>query len=232
LLALSAQLPVDFQQRIRAEYPMLSIRSGITVQIVGQITPQAAAPDNTYIFTTSDSTWSVQVAKDSLSLTTTAYVRWEDFKLRWEFLLDHFWESYGPVSPTRIGLRYQDIIDRDTHRLGDAPWSHWIKPPVLGVLADASCVDVEQHQAVTVLPLEEQSGHLLLRTGLISNAQTQQLAYLIDSDFYAEFSASPTLEPNPISILARLDRFNAEAGGLFRWCITDELHSALMPTLV
>lgn len=231
LLALSAQLPVDFQEKVRAEYPMLSIVQGMTVHI-GQPTPPPTAPDNTYSFATKDGTWAVQLSKDSLSLTTKAYERWEHFRERWNTVLTHFWTLYGPVSPLRIGLRYQDVIDRDKHELGDARWSHWIKPQVLGVMADATWSNAEQHQAVTVAPLDEQAGHLLLRTGLVLNAKTQQPAFLIDSDFYAEFSTSPNLEPNVAGILGRLDLFNGEAGGLFRWCITRELHDQLKPTLV
>lgn len=230
LLALSAQLPVDFQQRLRADYPMLSIVQGMTVQF-GQASPQPAPPDNTYAFVTSDGKWTAQLTKDSLSLTTSAYERWDQFRGRWQVLLGHFLALYGPISPIRLGLRYQDVIDRDKHGLGTEPWSHWIKPQILGVLADPACEDAEQHQAVTVLPLE-QVGHLLLRTGLVPNAQTQQLAFLIDSDFYADLSTGHTLEPDLASILTRLDRFNAEAGGLFRWCITEQLHAALDPKLV
>lgn len=232
LLSLSAQLPVEFQQRIRVDYPMLSISQGMMVQFAGPAVPQPPTPENTYIFTTPDGTWAVHLAKDSLALTTRAYERWESFRQRWNTLLDHFWMLYGPISPLRIGLRYQDVIDRSRHELGNEPWTHWIKPQVLGVLADAIWDDTQQHQAVTVLPLDDDSGHLLMRTGLVFNEQTQRQAFLIDSDFYAEFSTSPTLEPNVAGVLARLDRFNAEAGGLFRWCITDELHTALHPSLV
>src|SRR6516162_3294405 len=72
LLAIGSQLPVEFQTRLRQAYPKLSISQGLAVQIGGS-TPTSVPADHSYTFATADDSSRVELAKDSLTLTTTAY---------------------------------------------------------------------------------------------------------------------------------------------------------------
>jgi uncharacterized protein (TIGR04255 family) len=235
LLELTAQLPIKFQQAIRAEYPMLSVAQNmqVIVNFGGVPTPAAAPasiPDNSYNFVSADGSWTINLSKDALTLQTTAYVRWEEFKDRLTQIFGAFWDLYGPIAVTRIGLRYQDILDREKHGLGDDAWSMWVKPQVLGLLADPQLSTAKQHQSVSIVALDDELGELALRVGLGLNSESGKQVFLIDADFYADSSSGQYPGSDIPPIFDRLDHFNEQAGGLFRWCITNDLHAKLKPT--
>jgi uncharacterized protein (TIGR04255 family) len=228
LLVLAAQLPVDLQKALRGDYPKLSIAQGVVFQIGNP--PSSPAPaDNTYNFSSEDDVWTIALTKDSLSLTASRYSRWEEFSHRWSVLLKSFWDVYGPISPQRVGLRYVDIIDPEKLSLARVNWGDWIRPGLLGVLSDLQTADVEQYQSFSQIRLDEGEGWALLRTGLSLNIESKQPVFMIDADFYADSTCANPVTASVESILDRLGRFNSQAGGLFRWSITDYLHAALEP---
>lgn len=235
LLAVSAQLPAAFQTRLRDRYPLLSVAQGLSFQVsLGSTSqPPQQTADPTYTFSDSSAEWSVNLSKESVTLRTTAYKRWEDFRQRWIEVCAVFDEIYGRIAVTRLGLRYQDIIDPDKLGLrhedsAAQSWARWIKASVLGVLSDPHFAQAEEYFSTTLLPLSDGASRVALRTGIAQNNITKAKAFMVDADFYVE-STPALLSANDELILAQFDSLHAEAGGLFRWCITDTLHRELEP---
>jgi uncharacterized protein (TIGR04255 family) len=121
-------------------------------------------------------------------------------------------------------------LDREKHGLGDDAWSMWVKPQVLGLLADPQLSTAKQHQSVSIVALDDELGELALRVGLGLNSESGKQVFLIDADFYADSSSGQYPGSDIPPIFDRLDHFNEQAGGLFRWCITNDLHAKLKPT--
>jgi uncharacterized protein (TIGR04255 family) len=74
-----------------------------------------------------------------------------------------------------------------------------------------------------ILNLDFHDASVRLHHGLARTQSADESCYLIDSDFFREL---PTERGNALPIL---DRFNREAGKLFRWAISSPLRAAMEP---
>jgi uncharacterized protein (TIGR04255 family) len=230
ILALDAQVPFGLQDLLRQDYPLLEVGNESVIQVTGPSAQPIASPfQRTYTFRSDDKKHHVSLTGDFIALSTSSYERWEHFRDRVRRMLEAFAECYGPIRPLRLGLRYQDVIDPQKFELGTAPWTEWINSEWLGLLAIEPWALATQHLSFTVLPLEDDKGQVTLRSGLVGNPQSGQTNYVIDADFSAEPTPARPLNGDIAELLGRLDEFNQEAGGLFRACITEELHGALQP---
>jgi uncharacterized protein (TIGR04255 family) len=133
-------------------------------------------------------------------------------------------EIYAPAFFTRIGLRYQDLIQRSKLGLDRTVWSALLRPAIAGELASPELAGtVEESFTQVLVRLPSESGQVRIRHGLAQVAGSDEECYLIDSDFYREGKVA-TDEAS-----RTLDSFNRQSGRLFRWCITDRLHQAMEP---
>jgi uncharacterized protein (TIGR04255 family) len=228
-LPIEAEPPIEFQRRLIAEYPIYEQRN--VFQIVFAATQEGRPPASEttgrmHTFMTKDRTWTVTLVGDYFSISTSKYVRWEDFRQRIEASLKVALEVYQFQIFTRLGLRYQDVISRETLGLEKSKWSDLLRNHVAGEFATKEVAEDSVISKETVLTMKlENSDTLLFRHGLVSNKETQKLAYLIDSDFFNEEQRTADLD----GTLQVADRLHTNSGRFFRWCITDALHAALEP---
>ena len=131
-------------------------------------------------------------------------------------------QVYSPTSYTRVGLRYKDVIRRDSLGLQGANWRDLLRPELVGELADTNiCDSVEETLTQTVLRLPEFGAKVRLQHGLA--IENNQQLYVSDNDLFTE---KRTELPD---VYATLQYFSAQAHRLFRWCISDRLHDAMGP---
>ena len=181
-----------------------------------------------YLFQSADEVWTVALTSEFLALTTSNYGNWDEFRGRLDEVFQALIAVYRPAVFTRIGLRYRNLIRRPDLELSAYDWKDLIEPHIAGPLAtDAiSGREIKEAKGVLVLNAGNAGAAVTLRHGLVEPDEPNQgeLAYAIDSDFYTE------RRTNADGILDFLDSANADAGRLFRWCITTELHEALRPS--
>jgi uncharacterized protein (TIGR04255 family) len=137
ILLIDSEPPAKFQERIRKAYPLykenqladmkLELPPEI-VKLSGGAFPASLRTSRvSYDFVSADQIWKVGLTRDFLSLSTTRYERWEDFKAHLLEPLSALIEVYSPSFFSRIGLRYRDLIDRGRLGLKDVPWSRLLK---------------------------------------------------------------------------------------------------------
>ncbi|WP_157951155.1 TIGR04255 family protein, partial [Cyanothece sp. BG0011] len=84
------------------------------------------------------------------------------------------------------------------------------------------------HGIIKNLTLEIEYGKVNFNHGLVMVKDTEkseeEMAYLLDSDFYAENKIE-----GDENVWNTLKYFNKSARNLFRWSITDVLHQAMEP---
>jgi len=232
----TSQQPVEFQEIIRTDYPILNINRPVELPVHNQ-TPelstileslkQMLASDTSYTFTSEDSQWQVSLSKDFIGLSTKSYKKYEDFQERFQYILKTFEELYKPASYIRIGLKYQDLILPSTLGI-ETDWKLLIKPHLIPELySEELASSVKGMQKVIMLEFE--GGKANLRHGIVEvNDPDREIfneeAYLIDTDFFTEERVVGTE-----NVYKYLATFNKLAGKLFRWSITDELHQLLDP---
>ena len=233
ILKIDAEPPAAFQEKIRAEYPLLFDRAAESLPGTPDLPPQVAElirasllrqkRPAAFDFVSADEKWTVSLTREFLSVATTDYIRWEAFKEHLETPLNALLSIYAPVF-TRVGLRYLNIIRRSRLGLAERSWSALLKPHVTGILAGRD-VDAEIQQTFTqsVIRFHNESGAVLFRHGL-TEAEDAEQCYLIDSDFFIE---KKRIDHERVG--SNLNFFNQQSGRLFRWSIDDELHRAMEP---
>jgi uncharacterized protein (TIGR04255 family) len=231
ILLIDSQLPAQFQERIRGDYPLFqehveSITNQIPERLMSLLPTQMketlVSNKKTYEFISSDKTWVITLARDAISLTSNHYNRWFDFKKHFNSALHNLIEIYSPAFFSRIGLRYQNVIQRSKLGIDNLPWSMLLQPYIAGPLSDESVskLIISSFQTFEI-ELQDQ-GIARIQHGLVE-VDDKEECYLIDSDL---FTGERTEVDHAIEVL---DGFNRNGTRLFQWCITPRLHTAMEP---
>jgi uncharacterized protein (TIGR04255 family) len=226
ILSISAP-PVEFQERIRANYPIYKreVAAVMPEEIAGvlqKLNIDLGVQGTRHSFSTEDGKRELSLTQDFLALREERYTRWEHFFAELQAARGAVEELYRPALYSRVGLRYINEIDRAALGLADTPWSSLLNPALVGILGDARIVaDVAELVSVTLVKLTGvPGGAVQLRHGL------QADKYVIDADFFTtERSATD-------DIYSTLALFNRTSGNLFRWAISPILSAALRPAAV
>ena len=239
ILRIDADPPAEFQERIRQTYPLLREKSPETSIDLPSDLPEGIAnlvrasiptqlKQRAYDFISADETWTVGLTRDFLALSTTKYRRWEEFRDQLAEALEAFQQTYSPAFFTRIGLRYQDLIQRSKLNLGETQWSDLLKPQIAGVLSSLEIApSLEESLTQLLIQFPDDSGKVRIKHGLVQTPDTNnEECYLIDSDFFTDQRIETKDASN------RLDYFNRQSGRLFRWCVQDRLHEAMGPQAI
>lgn len=242
ILRIQAAVPDAYQDAIRVDFPLFEESADQFLSPTIEVTPALRNAFRSfnlnlgrkaYVFATADSTVTITLTQDSISLKTTAYRRWEDFHSTLTSAVEPFIKIYEPAFYSRVGSRYIDVISRQKLALADIPWKALLKPHVAGEFTDdnaARAIETAARESLINLSNDGDSadpiGKVILRHGLGVVDQTQESCFYIDVDLYTE-SQTPLHEADSI-----LHTFNRKAGNLFRWCISDRLRDALRPTPV
>lgn len=234
ILRIDSEVPADFQERVRREYPnftqrnlpdaKLNLPAEFSKLMGEELSFGMQGGKQAYDFSSEDRIWQISLTRDFVALTTKSYSRWEGFKDRLNQVLEAFQAEYSPGSYSRAGLRYQDLIQRKQLNLEGVPWSQLLQPQIAGELGVSGIEDaVQAVKREVLINLDSGQGKVRIKHGLVQSMETGETCYLIDSDYFSDEKMEVQ------HARERLDHFNREAGRLFRWCITDRLHSAMGP---
>lgn len=198
-------------------------------------TPQQIPTGKVFHFATEDGSWKASVCANFLAITCTKYRNWADFYPRLVNLSEKVFSIVGETSALRIGLRYKDIIERESLGLDGVPWHDLIAPFLLGPLSLNSLSDDEviddssfgNFLSQSTIRLEDCS--LLLQSVMLTSVDNSRRAFLIDSDFYIDAKDSASLYQSQSELTQKLEALHNNAGSLFRRSITEKLHVALGP---
>jgi len=237
ILRIAVEPPAAFQDRIRSEYPLLAEKQPdaielppgvppVVAQVIRSSLPKGKAAG--YEFASADEKWKVTLTRDFLALSTSAYRRWEDFRVHLDGPMKALIEVYAPAFFTRIGLRYQDLIRRSAFQNApDTNWRDLVKPHIAGALAVPEVAEaVEEAFGRTLIRFPHFKAKVRFNCAIVQASETNEECFVIDSDFYTEERT------NISDVDDILGYFNRQSGRLFRWCIQDRLHEAMEPVLV
>jgi uncharacterized protein (TIGR04255 family) len=228
ILRIESAPPAEFQDRVRKTFPLLERPKNILMpqlpaQLLQILGPQIGASG--WHFLTESRSAAVMLSQDSISLTSTSYHHWEEFKEPLLLAIGALWDIYAPSFFTQIGLRYQDMIQRNAIGLAGVSWAKLLGADLIGELAHPGIEQNLQDARRMVRIQSPVSGNfMLLQHGLAKTTGSDEVGYLIDLDF----SAIRHLELGNVE--STLDDLHRDVGRAFRWCISDRLHDALEPT--
>ena len=230
VLSISSSEPAAFQDQIRDRFPYYDreISQEVPAEVLEMIKRLGAGPNvgtsGAHQFVNEDRTETIALANDFVAVTCLDYKDWESFLSSLQLAKSALENHFQPAFYSRIGLRYQNVIDRAALDLIDVEWGDLLKQDFLGLLRPEGTLmpSVTGLRCETTLAIDGVAdGFLTIRYGLVGDGLDK---FLIDTDLYVgERRDLSDVE----SILAA---FNKLDGDLFRWAIEPRLAEALRPT--
>lgn len=232
ILTIQANLPVDFQEAIRDEFPQFSSRKEMPAPKLqgtpGNLNVQNQDPVTNYQFTSADGVWRVNLTSGFISLACNRYVCWEDFARKLDKPLAAFIQIYKPAYFERVGLRYLNFISRYELGLEGIPFSELIQPCWLGPLAEEDMAENMLTRCTVDVDAALRGGckaKIHAGPGLIrkQGKADSEVKFVFDQDLYMPGKLPVNLSAGALETLHR------QADGIFRGAITSRLHKALEP---
>lgn len=232
ILAIGANLPVEFQEMIRDEYPKYTARKEIAApKITG--TPGNMSLENqpatiNYQFTSADGAWRVNLTNTFISLACTRYTRWEEFAQRLDKPLAAFIQIYKPAYFERVGLRYLNFFSRKALNLEGTPYAELFEPCWLGPLAEEDVQDSGVGRCTIDTEMSIRGGcKVKIHAGpgfVKKNGQSDpEVKFIFDQDLFMPGNVPVNLSAGALQTL------HGQAFSIFRGAITDTLHDAMEP---
>ena len=234
ILSIESREPADFQEEIRARFPLYTQRKesgpAAIIQRGGAPELQTPQPVTNYHFVTEDHLWKLNLTKNFISLSTLRYTGWEDFAAVLDQTLAAFIRIYQPAFFERIGLRYRNIISRSALELEDCEWRELICSSYLGALADEDMNSAMIKRMATDLELalsencrariHAEPVHMKIPG---TNQAEAEEKFMLDMDLSMLGNISAQLAAGALETL------HSHSTRIFRGAITDTLHEAMKP---
>ena len=232
ILTIEANLPVDFQEAVRNNFPRYSSRKEMPAPklavLPGSMTLEKQEPITNYQFLSADGVWRVNLTRRFISLSCTRYTCWEEFAGKLDQPLAALIQTYKPAYFERIGLRYVNFISRQALDLADTPYSELIQPCYLGLLAEEDVQEAASTRNSVDAELNIRGGckvKLHAGPGLVkkNGRPDREVKFIFDQDLFM-----PGKIPVSASVGA-LSTLHDQAYSIFRGAVTDTLHNAMNP---
>ena len=189
----------------------------ISLDMTAGVSPSlSSSPGSGWRFAAEDGTWIVSILAEHVSVETSAYQNWNDFRDRLRVVLEAVAVHVDPVFEQRLGLRYIDrLVTPDV--ASPADWEKVVAPHLLGpVLHQGIGPAIRVAQQHLVLALDEDGeAQCGFRHGFVVAADDEP-AYVLDYDVHRSVG-------RPFNVndaLAGADQFNQYALQLFQASIT------------
>jgi len=232
ITAITASPPVEFHQAISDLFSRYHLRQDIPAPKItgapGSFVLENQPKTVNHQFTSTDGNLRVNLTDKFISVSCANYTCWEEFAGLLDKPLATFIRMYRPAYFERIGLRYLNVISRNSLELENTPFSSLITPCYLGPLAESDVaqgalsrctLDLEMAlRGSCRLKLHAGPGHIR-RNGI----EDKESKFIFDQDL----SITGKL---PVKLTAgTLQTLHAQAWSVFRGAITDTLHEAMEP---
>lgn len=228
ILTIEANIPAEFQEAIRATFPLYSSRKEAPAPklVNGRLEPQQ--PNNNYQFVSEDGHWRVNLTSTFISLACNHYTCWEDFAKMLDMPLAAFIRVYCPAYFERVGLRYLNFISRKDLGLEATPFRELMQSPYLGILSDEEIPETATGRATMDCELAIRGGcrvKIHAGPGLVKrgNIDSKEVHFIFDQDLFMPGKVAVNLSAGALETL------HSQADAIFRGAITDTLHDAMEP---
>lgn len=234
ILALNYGDPVEFQEAIKADYPIYQLtlenQQEISISIGQDNVPVPSViqkqPTRNHNFISQDGQYKINLTNNFISISTLNYTRWEELLSRFSNPITAFEKIYAPSFYERIGLRYIDAFSRKNLCLEDKKWNDLIEQPWIGAFSSIeeskminSGLDVEYLLDNSISRAKIHAG-----IGIINN--NPEKVFIIDSDFMHVQNTTTQ------DVFDMLNYLHNNAKVFIRSAITDVLHNAMGPEVV
>lgn len=175
----------DFQDRVRAAYPLFqeSNQQLINLQPMGAV---QVRQDRVFSFHAEDRQATLTLATAAIILESRAHQKRDEVFRGAQLAVEALHDVYGAVSPTRLGLRYVNVVDKTTisRDLGKpVDWGSLITKQFLAVPGGMTDEADSSFFAEITAPVVD-AGAMTLRYGRLKDAKDNREKYQFDVDRY------------------------------------------------
>jgi uncharacterized protein (TIGR04255 family) len=209
IFKIAKELPSEFQEAIRRDYPYAQARESIEIKIAEEAVAPPGILGRAWRFTSEDGTWTITLDARFLALDTKKYVNFEDFSSRLNKAHESYLQIYSPSPAERVGLRYINAITPPEQPKMPKDWSPWINPELLGFSA-TDRLTFPTEECFEVVSTPQDLGAITVRHGF-NKDQNGKTVYLIDVDRYTSEKVVQS------DVLRLLRGFNDDCYNLFEW---------------
>jgi uncharacterized protein (TIGR04255 family) len=234
ILQISAGPPAEFQERLRATYPLFETEAapGLPREMSALLARMApVVPERALVnrFLPESRDRYVALTQEYVAYSETKYREWTDFRKHMIEAQRALEDTYKPSFYSRVGLRYLNTINLDRLGLQGVRWGDLLNPSFLSVMNStevASQVLGLFTQALVDLSQAIPGAKVTIRFGL--HPVEGRSTFVMDNDFYLEGHTEGR------DVIQTLNEFNKLDGNLFRWAIRRDgrLWAALGPRAV
>lgn len=232
ILMISATVPAAFQEAIRSDYPVYTVRKEVPAPKVngrpGNFSLENQPAITNYQFASEDGVWRVNLTNTFISLACTQYTCWEEFAQRLDKPLAAFIQTYKPAFFQRIGLRYLNFISRKGLDMEETPYNQLIRPEYLGLLAFENVHEHTVARSTVDAEVAIRGGcrvKIHAGPGMVQQkgSSVNDPRFIFDQDIFMPGNI-------PVNHAATaLETIHTQAFSIFRGAITDMLYDALDP---
>ena len=239
ILSINENSPAAFQDEIRDKYPLYNKEIGQQQQISFELSVDGLFPSqrtvqsetwNTYVFSSEDYNWAINLTGTFLSLSANKYDNWDEFKDHLLKPLKTFTDIYKPAFYERIGLRYINVFRRSLLGLDNTSWDELFVAPSIGFLSDDNIKnDIFGYQSTSEVRMEQDiNARIATSLGYVEDIYNQvnkiepELSFIIDHDLYSGKKQCD-------EVGYTLEKLHDNATRLIRALIKKKLHEAMEP---
>lgn len=210
ILKIPERIP-EFQERVRSHFPRYQVIEGQKVDVRMQpMTPAfQMRRETSHLFGSGDNQTTVSLGREAISITESNHHSRERLIETVELALKALAGAGIDVLPTRLGLRYVNLIDREAigKDLGRAvEWRDLVNDRFLQLpFVDLDATTTFYSEVTS----EKDPGVMTLRYGLLSDDGSQP-TFRLDADRYEQGTASVT------SVVSRIREFAADIFAVFQ----------------
>ena len=236
ILSINTTEPADFQEAIRADFPLYSRRQDVTPPKVtltnGNVSKVEQQPAViNYTFLSEDNRWKINLTKDFISLSTLQYTSWEEFARHLDKPLAAFIKLYKPAYFQRVGLRYVNIFSRSKLGLEGIKWADLISPAYIGPLCEPDAIEENFLNCASDLlfrldnscSAKIHAGPGRVKSKAANAQQDTEVKFIFDMDLSMNGNTPCNLSA------AGLETLHGHATRLFEGAITETIRSAMEP---
>lgn len=211
-----------FEQALQTAFPRVAQEQQVVVAF-GPGAPSAPVTSPSWRFQKLDGTASALLARDALTIETTAYVRFEEFEptVRSAFAA---LRDLGVGVRERLGLRYVNEIHHPEAATPSA-WRHLLNPEILGMVGGELLGDDVIH-ALQNIRVRDEDAVVVINHGFLGReaAANGHPFYQLDIDFGDERATPFDVEGSLNQVVSFHDRIKS----LFEMSLSDPMRDHLV----
>ena len=201
-----------FQERVRASFPAFSRNTASVLNVQTPAGGFEVQHEQQFLFRKADSSSTMTLTTGSLAIENHRHLNRDGLFADVLMATQALQDTWAPVSPVRLGLRYVNIFDRAkiASELGrEVTWSEVVTDKFLALPNGLASLDDIAFVSEVRGPVTGSEGAMTLRYGLIAEPDGSK-KFRFDMDRYLDGSFDLD------SIEKKLEQFGTELFGLFR----------------